>query len=106
MAPSNFCSPYAVAQCVPSRLPLLAQQVLVWLVRWDPRLVLTRREVFHVSVLHKSCKGRGPFEYTLLVCDSSICCLKEDVIVDRPVASNPYPTCLPPHPIANRVKNI
>ena len=30
-------------------------------------------------------QGRGPFAYTLLVCNASICFLKEDVIVDRPV---------------------
>ena len=84
VAPSGFCSPYAVQQSVPSQVPLLAQQVLAWLVRWHPRLVPTRREVFHVSIPHQTFRGRGPFEYTLFVCDPSICFLK-DISVDRPV---------------------
>ena len=85
VAPSGFCSPCAVQQSVPSRIPLLSQQGLAWLVRWDSRLVLTRRKVFHVSIPHQAFRGRGLFEYTLLVCDPSICFLKEDISVDRSV---------------------
>ena len=83
VARSGLCSPYAVQQSIPSRVPLLAQQVLAWVVWRDPRLVLTRREVFHVSIPHQTFRGRGLFEYTLLVCDPSICFLKEDISMDR-----------------------
>ena len=90
LVPDGCSSPYSGLSLVPSTVPFLAQQVLAWLVRWDPRLQLIRPASHHVF-LPVSVQSKGQFGYRILACDRNTRCLQESVSVDRLVVAC---TCL------------
>ena len=69
--------PYTHVSRVPTQVSLLAQQVLAWLLRWDPRLVMVRPAAYHVSIPTRAFLEGGPFSCTALAFESHKCCLTD-----------------------------
>ena len=85
VVPSAFPYPYRCLSILPTQASLLAQQVLVWLVQWDPRLVLYQPAAFHVHLPRRVMQRPESFQYNLLVCKPACCFLQESSDVSRPV---------------------
>ena len=83
LSPKGRRSPYSQISCVSVSVPLLAQQVLAWLLRWDPRLVLHRPAAYHVSIPTQAYLAGGPFSYLVLACEYHMCFLQEPVPGER-----------------------
>ena len=73
--PDGQHSPYSPLSVAPAEVPLLAQQILAWLLRWDPRLRYTHTRPMHVFLpIHNG--SHGPLMYHVTAC-TPFCCHRQ-----------------------------
>ena len=92
--PDGHLSPYHQCPATSQTVSVLAQQVLAWLLRWDPRLQYTSAEPVHVLLpLHR--QYHGPLVYQVTVRTKFRCHCRERPQMQRLVV---VCTCLGPVP--------